>query len=211
MKTYFNTTKILRHFYPKPLVWDIKNQDKKIYLTFDDGPTQKVTDALLDILKKYDAKATFFCIGKNVVAQPDLFERIKAEGHAIGNHTWDHLNAQEVNTSAYLESIEKTKNIFESKLFRPPYGRIKSDQADAISNEYKIIMWSVLSGDFDLKKNAKACLKTVVRDTKPGSIIVFHDSVKAASKMLFSVPKVIEHFQVKGFEFAAIDDEMLKK
>ena len=178
--------------------------DKKIYLTFDDGPTPDVTDVLLDILKKHGAKATFFCLGKNVVDNIDLFERINNEGHQIGNHTWNHLNGKKVGISEYLTSINKTNDIITSKLFRPPYGRIKNEQAKIISKNFKIIMWSVLSRDFDIKQSKERCLSVVLKHTKAGSIIVFHDSLKASNQMLYAVPRVIEHYQKKGFEFSAI-------
>lgn len=183
------------------------DEDKTIYLTFDDGPTPGVTDVLLDILKKYNAKATFFCLGKNVAANQSLFMQIKEQGHVVGNHTWDHLNGRKVETANYLNSIERTKVFIQSNLFRPPYGRITKSQANLISQEFKIIMWSVLSGDFDLKQSKEECLSSVLKFTKAGSIIVFHDSLKAAHQMLYALPRVLEHFQEKGFKFEAIKDE----
>ncbi|PKP35662.1 MAG: polysaccharide deacetylase family protein [Bacteroidetes bacterium HGW-Bacteroidetes-17] len=183
--------------------------DKKIYLTFDDGPTPDVTDALLDILKNYGAKATFFCLGKNVLENKSLFDEIRKEGHQIGNHTWDHLNSKKVGTGEYINSISKTKELINSKLFRPPYGRITKEQANLISNNFKIVMWSVLSRDFDLNQSKEKCLSTVLKHTKAGSIIVFHDSMKASIQMLYTVPKVLDYYQKKGFEFSAINDELV--
>jgi len=183
--------------------------DKKIYLTFDDGPTPDVTDKLLDVLKNYEAKATFFCLGKNVLENKSLFNRIQKEGHQIGNHTWDHLNGKKVEASEYQVSISKTQDIINSKLFRPPYGRISSELASIISNNFKIIMWSVLSRDFDIKQSKEKCLSTVLKFTKAGSIIVFHDSLKASSQMLYAVPKMLDYYQKKGFEFSAINDELV--
>ncbi|MBU1011891.1 MAG: polysaccharide deacetylase family protein [Bacteroidetes bacterium] len=183
--------------------------DKKIYLTFDDGPTPDITDVLLDILKDYGAKATFFCLGKNVVENKILFDRIRKEGHQIGNHTWDHLNGKKAEIGEYIASISKTQEIINSKLFRPPYGRITKEQANLISNKFKIIMWSVLSRDFDLKQSKEKCLSTVLKHTKAGSIIVFHDSMKASSQMLYAVPRVLDYYQKKGFEFSTINDELV--
>ena len=185
------------------------DNEKKIYLTFDDGPTPNVTDVLLDVLKNYDAKATFFCLGKNVLENNSLFDRIRKEGHQIGNHTWDHLNGKMVRTSDYITSISKTQEIIISKLFRPPYGRIRKEQVNLISNQFKIIMWSVLSRDFDLKQSKEKCLSTVLKHTKDGSIIVFHDSLKASSQMLYAVPKILEYYQEKGFEFSAINEGLI--
>lgn len=209
MKLQINTTGLIRHLYPKQLIWEMPCHDKKIYLTFDDGPTPDVTDKLLDVLKNYEAKATFFCLGKNVLENKSLFNRIQKEGHQIGNHTWDHLNGKKVEASEYQVSISKTQDIINSKLFRPPYGRISSELASIISNNFKIIMWSVLSRDFDIKQSKEKCLSTVLKFTKAGSIIVFHDSLKASSQMLYAVPKMLDYYQKKGFEFSAINDELV--
>lgn len=210
MRTYLNTTGFLRHLYPKSLIWDIPNNVKNVYLTFDDGPTPEVTDKLLDVLKSYGAKATFFCLGKNVEQHPELYLRILKEGHQVGNHTWDHLNAKRVSQSDYFQSIAKAQTIIDSKLFRPPYGRIEKELAKRISKDYKIIMWSVLSGDFDLSRSKEDCLKSVQKYATSGSVIVFHDSLKAASKMLYMVPKVLSDFQERGYNFKAINDDLIQ-
>ena len=206
MKTFISTTGIIRHLYPSQLIWEMPSEEKKIYLTFDDGPTSGVTDKLLEILNQYNAKATFFCIGKNVEAHPSLFLKTKEAGHCIGNHTWDHMNGKKVGNQDYLLSIQKAQNLINSAYFRPPYGRIKKAEAATISKAYKIIMWSVLSGDFKLDRSKEACLKTVLKKTRPGSIIVFHDSLKAADKMLYAVPRVLEYFTTKGYKFLGIDE-----
>lgn len=208
MRSYLNTTGLLRHIYPKQLIWNIPNNDKSIYLTFDDGPTPGVTDLLLDILRKHDAKATFFCLGKNVKKHPSLFNQIVNEGHVVANHTWGHLNSREVKTDEYLRSIAKANQIIQSNLFRPPYGRIRRKEAKLISKNYKIIMWTVVSGDFVANQSQNDCLHTVQKYTKSGSIIVFHDSEKAAKKMLFTVPRILKYYQEAGYKFEAINENI---
>ena len=208
MRTYLNSNRLFKHIWPKQLIWDLPNDDNIIYLTFDDGPTPGVTDVLLDELKKFNAKATFFCLGKNIVAHPSLFSQIKEEGHVIGNHTWDHLNGRKVNSANYIHSINKTQGVMQSEFFRPPYGRIKNEQAKLIAQNFKIIMWSVISGDFKLNQSKEECLNIVLRGVKSGSIVVFHDSLKASSKMLYAVPRMLEYFSEKGFKFAAISNEL---
>lgn len=192
---------------------------KEIYLTFDDGPTPEITEFVLNELKKYNAKATFFCIGKNIKNHPEIFSKIIKEGHEIGNHTQNHLNGWKNNTTKYLENVLECKNVIDKqtqnnselktknlKLFRPPYGRVKRKQANAlIKKGYKIIMWSVLSGDFDTKISKEKCLQNVLKHTSNGSIVVFHDSVKAAEKVKYVLPKVLDYFTRKGYEFKAID------
>lgn len=187
---------------------------KTIYLTFDDGPTPKVTDWVLDTLSHYKAKATFFCIGKNIKNNSDIFKRIINNGHAIGNHTYEHINGWNVSNDEYLRSVIKTEEIIQkseikfqnSKLFRPPYGKIKRSQTKRlIKNNYNIIMWSVLSADFDKNIDEIICLQNVIKNVKNGSIVVFHDSVKAFDKLQVVLPKVLEHFNEKGYSFKSIE------
>lgn len=192
-------------------IWDIPNKKNTIYLTFDDGPTPEVTTWVLEILKKENIKATFFCIGKNIIVQPDLFKKILSEGHTIGNHTNNHLNGWKIDNDLYLENchtcetiIMKNSNI-KPTLFRPPYGKIKKEQAKKIKNlGYKIIMWDVLSADFDTKITPQKCLDNVVSTVKSGSIIVFHDSQKAALNLKFALPKAIKELKQKGFVFETL-------
>jgi len=195
-------------------VWNFSPDKKNIYLTFDDGPTPEITDWVLATLKKYDAKATFFCIGKNIEQNADIFKNIYQSGHAIGNHTFNHLNGWKTNSQDYLNSVLKTDQIIkdlldtnDKKLFRPPYGKIKTAQTKLlIKNNYKIIMWSVLSGDFDNGIDENICLINVIKNTNNGSIIVFHDSVKAYDKLQVVLPKILEHFSNKGYSFKKIEE-----
>lgn len=180
--------------------WNIDTSDACIYLTFDDGPHPVATPFVLEQLKKYNAKATFFCIGKNVIAHPDIYKRIRDEGHAIGNHTQHHLNGWKTNNENYLKDIRQAEKYIDADLFRPPYGRIKSSQAKEIRSHYKIIMWSVLSGDFDHTITKERCLKNVIDHTKPGSIVVFHDSEKALPHLQYALPEVLAFFKREGYK-----------
>ncbi|MEO5942996.1 MAG: polysaccharide deacetylase family protein [Ferruginibacter sp.] len=191
----------------KGRIWNIDAKEKNIYLTFDDGPHPEITDIILDKLKTYNASATFFCIGKNVVAYPDVYKRIIEEGHAVGNHTHNHLNGWKTSDATYLDNIALAKKYIDSNLFRPPYGRItKFQERQLQKNKFQlnIIMWSVLSGDFDTTLKPKQCLENVLLNTKEGSIIVFHDSEKAKEAVLFSLPEVLKYFTAKGYFFKKI-------
>lgn len=192
----------LKRLYPKR-IWQMDPSEKKIYLTFDDGPHPVATPFVLDILKKYDAKATFFCIGKNVAAHPEIFQRILSENHSVGNHTQDHLNGWHSDTETYIKNVELARGYIKSSLFRPPYGKIRSAQVKKMQ-QYRIIMWDVLSGDFDKAVSPQSCFENVRNHTNNGSIIVFHDSEKAWDKMSNTLPLVLEHFSKKGFQFSAI-------
>ena len=193
------------------LVWDIPNSDKRIYLTFDDGPIPEVTEWVLNILKSKDIKATFFCIGDNMKKHPEVYKRILAEGHQTGNHTFNHLNGWNTETNHYIENFklcetEHSKlNTKHSFLFRPPYGKIKPSQSKTIRQfGYKIIMWDVLSYDFDSTVSEEKCLENVISNTEQGSIIVFHDSVKAEKNLKYALPKAIQVLKDKGFVFDVI-------
>ena len=190
-------------------IWSIDTNEKKIYLTFDDGPHPTITPFVLGELKKYGAKATFFCIGKNVVSYPGVYQQILDEGHRTGNHTQNHLNGWQTVNDIYFSDIEEATLHINSDLFRPPYGRIRSSQAKYIRRAMdketaKIVMWDVLSGDFDKSTTPEQCLKNVVEKTNDGSVIVFHDSVKAWEKLSYTLPRILEHFSRKGFTFSAI-------
>lgn len=203
----------LKKIYPS-LTWNMSSKEKILYLSFDDGPNEKATPFVLEQLKQYNAKATFFCIGKNVVAQPALFKRITDEGHAIGNHTYDHLNGWRTNDTLYINNILKAEKHIDSNLFRPPYGKITKFQAKVLQSgkdnnrHFNVIMWSVLSGDFDAAISPQKCLDNVVKNATEGSIIVFHDSIKAFSRMSFALPKVLEHFSKLGYRFESITEQV---
>jgi peptidoglycan/xylan/chitin deacetylase (PgdA/CDA1 family) len=208
-KSYFvNTPWWLKKFYPQRL-WNIDTKEKNIYLTFDDGPHPIATQFVLDELKKYNAKATFFCIGKNVVAYPSVYKRILDEGHRVGNHTHQHLNGWKTDSNIYLHDIAEAARYIDSPLFRPPYGRINSFQAKNINKalknkDAKIVMWSVLSGDFDSNIKKDKCFENVILNTKPGSIVVFHDSEKALPHLEYSLGQVLQFFSKKGYLFESL-------
>lgn len=197
-------------------VWDIPNTENKIYLTFDDGPTPEITEWVLQELEKYNAKATFFCIGNNIEKHPEIFEKVITKGHSIGNHTFNHLNGWKTSTEDYLENAKLCETAICSrklsglksatcKLFRPPYGRIKASQAKQLKQlGYQIIMWDVLSADYDATITKEKCLENVVKNVQSGSIIVFHDSVKAFPHLEYTLPKALEILNKKGFVFEAI-------
>ena len=219
------TPRIFMRFFSN-YTWCFDSNKKEIYLTFDDGPTPEVTEFVLNELQKYNAKATFFCIGKNIEKYPSIFKRIINEKHSVGNHTQNHFNGWKYSTEDYLENVLECENVIANemkqlqnykeitlsktlrnnkKLYRPPYGKIKSNQAKAlIKNDYKIIMWNVLSGDFDTSINKEKCLQNVIRNTKNGSIVVFHDSIKASKKLYYTLPKILKEFSKKGYLFKAI-------
>ena len=191
----------------KERTWSIDTKEKNIYLTFDDGPHPEITNIILDDLKAYNASATFFCIGKNVIDYPDVYKRIIEEGHAVGNHTHNHLNGWKTGDAEYLDNIAVAKKHIDSNLFRPPYGRItKFQQIQLQKNKFQLntIMWSVLSGDFDTTLKPKQCLENVLLNSKEGSIVVFHDSEKAKEAVLFSLPQVLKYFTGKGYTFKKI-------
>jgi len=198
-------------------IWNIDTIEKELYLTFDDGPTPEITDWVLQTLKDYNAKATFFCIGNNIEKHPGIFQNIINDGHAIGNHTYHHLKGWKHKTKAYLTDVIQTENIIKSKLqlqddevnivnlFRPPYGKLKSKQSQQIQDlSYKIVMWDVLSFDWDISVSEDTCLKNVTSSAKKGSIIVFHDSVKASRNLQYVLPKVLDYYTNSGFEFKSL-------
>jgi peptidoglycan/xylan/chitin deacetylase (PgdA/CDA1 family) len=196
----------LRALYPK-LVWQIPVKEKVLYLSFDDGPHETATPFVLDQLQQYGAKASFFCIGKNVMAHPAIYERIIREGHAVGNHTQHHLNGWKTPDQAYIKDINLAAEHIHSTLFRPPYGRIRRSQyrqLKAAHPNMRVIMWSVLSGDFDTGLSPETSLSYVLRYTKPGSIIVFHDSAKAWDRLQYALPRVLAHFKQEEYRFESI-------
>lgn len=197
----------LRMMFPANLTWDIPTTEKIIYLTFDDGPHPVATPFVLDELKKYNAKATFFCIGKNVQEQPELYQRIFAEGHRVGNHTHNHLNSWKTDDETWLNNVKEAAKWIDSDLFRPPYGKIRSFQAKLLQQAnppYRIIMWNVLSADFDQSISAEQCFNNVKKNVKPGAIIVFHDSEKALANLKYALRETLSYFSGMGYRFEAI-------
>jgi peptidoglycan-N-acetylglucosamine deacetylase len=209
------TPSLVKYFY-KSLVWNIPTDEKVLYLTFDDGPIPEVTELVLEQLKKHNAKATFFCIGNNIEKHPEIFSKIIAGEHVVGNHTYNHLNGNFTGNESYFQNIDKcnqsiknhlpeNKTHLYNKLFRPPYGRMKKSQITYLKNNYSIIMLDVLSADFDQKITPEKCLKNVIKNARNGSVIIFHDSIKASKNMLYTLPTTLEYFSEKGYSFKPID------
>lgn len=194
----------IQRVFPK-YTFSLPTIDKVLYLTFDDGPIPEITPWVLEILANYSAKATFFMIGENVVRHPAIFQQVLNAGHAIGNHTFRHLNGWKTRNTLYFEDVYNCSALFKSKLFRPPYGKLKQSQAKHLRKDYDIILWDVLSGDFDKYISDEQCLNNVLRQAKNGSIIVFHDSLKAEQHLRYVLPKVLAYYHQKGFVFRAIE------
>lgn len=225
MEPYFaKTPKIIQNLF-SDFTWRItksSNQLKQVYLTFDDGPIPEITDWVLKTLDKFDAKATFFCVGDNIKKHPKEFKNILNKNHSIGIHTFNHLNGWRTNTKKYLDNVKKTEEIIDitstkvlpsgtdigwdklqnPKIFRPPYGKIRTSQKRALLKKgYQIIMWDVLSADFDQNISKEKCLKNVVKSVENGSIIVFHDSIKAFEKLQYVLPKTLTYLIKEGYTF----------
>lgn len=209
IKTHFLIKKIFSGF-----VWDFPNKEKKVYLTFDDGPTPEVTEWTLNQLKQFDAKATFFCIGENIQKHPEIFNKVIDEGHSIGNHTFNHLKGWHTANEEYIENFKQCEteilkqlqiNNLKSKLFRPPYGKIKFAQSKILRKmNYKIIMWDILSADFDTSISPEECLENVLKNIRSGSIIIFHDSIKASKNLEYALPKTLAFLKENGYKCEAI-------
>lgn len=209
MKYFIKTPWWLKKIYSSYL-WSVNTKEKVVYLTFDDGPHAIATPFVLDQLKQYDAKATFFCIGKNVLNEPQIYRRILDEGHAVGNHTHHHLNGWKTDNELYLADVNEAGKYIDSVLFRPPYGRITSFQAKNMNaalkkNNTKIIMWDVISGDFDESLTGEQCLQNVILNATTGSIIVMHDSEKAFSRLKFCLPLLLSFFCEKGYQLKKLE------
>lgn len=200
------TTKIPRFVrWPYPeLTWCIENEDNAVYLTFDDGPIPEITPWVLDQLKEYNAEATFFMVGENAEREPEIVNRMLLEGHIIGNHTYNHLNGWKTSDQIYFDNIARCQEYTQSNLFRPPYGRIKRSQIKLLKNQYKIVMWDILSGDFDEKLSGEDCVKNIMKNVNSGSIVVFHDSLKAWPRLQVCLPEVLKVLTKRGFNLRAI-------
>jgi peptidoglycan-N-acetylglucosamine deacetylase len=195
---------ILKKIYPKA-IWNFNRIDKVIYLTFDDGPIEHLTEWVLDELNKVGAKATFFCVGSNVERNPLIYNRIKDAGHQVANHTYSHVKGFQHTVSNYLLEIAKCDKLVHSKLFRPPYGQLKLSQYKAILKQnYKIILWDVISYDYE-KINPELCLKNIIKYSQNGSVVLFHDNIKAEKNLKYALPLFLKHFKELGFVFKSID------
>lgn len=198
---------LFRWAYSK-FLWKVPTNKKVIYLTFDDGPIPDVTEFVLEQLLFYQAKATFFCIGDNVRKHPDVFKQITQAGCLVGNHTYNHLNGWKTEKQDYIENFTKCEGILnhsnKNKLFRPPYGRIKKVQAEEILKTHSIVMWDVLTGDFSQALSPETVLRKSIQCTESGSIVVFHDSIKAQRNLEYALPRYLEHFSKKGFVFESL-------
>ena len=186
------------------LIWRIEDE-RGVYLTFDDGPTPGITEWILATLRRYNAKATFFVLGKNVELYPDLYKKILAEGHSVGNHTYSHQKGVRMSLERYLEDIEFASDTVQSNLFRPPYARVTPSQLRAVAKHYKIVMWSIISRDYNRKITRERCLQGVIPHIKAGEIILFHDSEKSFANMSYALPKTLEHIEKLGLKCKAIE------
>ena len=202
------TNFLMRGLYPD-FIWRKKTKEKNIYLTFDDGPIPEITEFVLETLAAFNAKATFFCIGDNIRKHPDIFDKVIAEGHSVGNHTFNHLRGWDTADEEYLDNVKQCDALISSqvkqragkKLFRPPHGRIKRSQARVLLPEYDIIMWDVLTADYAAKMTPERVLAKSIQYTEAGSIVLFHDSIKAHKNMSFVLPRFLEHFSEREFRF----------
>jgi len=201
-----HTPTFIQNMFPN-FMWRMETEEPTLYLTFDDGPIPEVTPWVLDQLAKYNAKATFFCVGDNVRKHPDIFKLIRKHGHAVGNHTFNHLSGWANDNLPYFHNIRNCAELVDSNLFRPPYGKIRPTQVQFLLRHYKIVMWDVLSGDFDNTVTPDKCLENVIKNSRPGSIIVMHDSLKARTNLMHALPGVLEHFSEQGYRFAQLQAE----
>ncbi len=202
------TPQVIQGLFPN-FTWRIPTTDRQLFLTFDDGPIPEVTPWVLEQLAIYNAKATFFCVGDNIRKHPDVFAQVQAEGHALGNHTYNHLNGWNTDNISYFHNVRRGASGVKSVLFRPPYGKIKPKQAQFLQRHYRIVMWDVLSADFDPAVSPEQCLNNVTRNAEPGSIVVFHDNVKAFERLQYALPRVLEHFANEGYSFERLNEKEL--
>ncbi len=189
----------------KKVLWKMPAPEKKLFLSFDDGPIPGNTLWILNTLAKYNAKATFFCVGHNVKKYPELYQKLGESGHTVGNHTFNHLNAWKTNNQDYLQNIDFASELINSNLFRPPYGKMNVSLYKEISKQYQIVMWDVLSRDFDAGISSEKCYNNVINHAKNGSIIVFHDNYKASTHMQYTLPKILDYFSKQGYSFDSIN------
>lgn len=186
------------------LTWRKSSSSKVIYLTFDDGPVPEVTPFVLDLLDKYNVKATFFCVGDNVQKYPEIYAEVLRRGHKTGNHTFNHLKGFSLTTEEYIANVDEAAEYIDSRLFRPPYGRIKKKQIDKLQLRYEIVMWDLITHDYNQKLSKESIFHNVKRYSRNGSIVVFHDSIKAKNNMLYALPLSIEYWNSQGYTFGVL-------
>lgn len=196
--------KFLRWIYPTAL-WRMSPTEKSVYLTFDDGPIPEVTPWVLDVLDRYGVKATFFMVGENAAKHPEVFEMVKARGHRIGNHTYNHIGGMRHGISSYVANVDKANELLRTNLFRPPHGWMKWEQFLFVRSSYKVVMWDLVTRDYSTHLNGRDVLLNVRRYARPGSIITFHDSLKSLDKLLYALPRAIEWLQAQGYSFRVFD------
>ena len=194
---------ILRRLYPS-LVWEKPNQDREVFLTFDDGPTPEITDWVLECLDQYEQQATFFCIGDNVLKHPAIYDRVQQRGHAVGNHTQRHTNGFKASVEKYVNDVEQCAGLVSSNLFRPPYGRIKRSQIRALEDKFTIVEWSIISRDYYPRLNLASSINALKKHTRPGSIVVFHDSQKAFNNLKVLLPAYLDFLEANGYRSSAL-------
>ena len=191
--------------------WQVKTQSKQIFLTFDDGPIPTVTEFVLETLEEWNAKATFFCVGENIYKHPEILEKVLKAGHVIGNHTYNHLNGWKTSADKYVENVLKCQAIIDMHqvaavkgIFRPPYGRISKKQASLLLPNFDIIMWDVLTADYNMAITPEQCFQKAIAHTRPGSIVLFHDSVKSERNLRYALPRFLDHYAKQGYEFSRL-------
>lgn len=203
------TPGLIQGLFPN-FIWRIPTDEKTVFFTFDDGPIPEVTPWVLEQLEYYNAKGTFFCVGENIEKHPDVFEMVKNAGHDVGNHTYNHLNGWATDKIPYFHNVRKCAHMVKSDFFRPPYGKIRPSQMEFLQRHYKIVMWDVLSADFDQDITKEQCLNNVLRSVKPGSIVVFHDSIKAWKNLRYVLPNALDILTAEGYQFKALSSAFEK-
>ena len=202
---YFSAPNFLRKMFPM-LIWSFPEEEgRSVFLTFDDGPTPDVTTWVLDKLDEFEAKATFFCLGKNVEQHPDIYRMIVERGHAVGNHSYSHIKGWGTSVTNYIQDFDLAATLIDSNLIRPPYGRITPTQANMLNERYNLIMWDILSRDYSNTVSRRGCVKNVVKHLRPGAIIVFHDSLKAKRNLKYALPRVLDTLRQEGYECKRIE------
>jgi len=193
---------------PKYLLCQVPTQNKVAYLTFDDGPVPEATPEVLEILKEYKAKATFFCVGENVCKHKEIFDQLLSDGHSVGNHSFSHINGWKTSPGAYYNNVMHCRDFFESRLFRPPHGRFTPSQYFLLRKDFRFVLWSVLTMDYHHAVNPEQCLRLATENLQPGAVIVFHDSIKAKEKLMYALPRFLEHALGQGYSFESLNENL---